>query len=860
MEELRRVLGDLNNRLEDINLRKQNVETCSRKVVRREVINWLEKKKIEEVKELILQQGSFPDDIAIDQPPSSGMRLPAEDARGRTNVKEQIWGFSFEDVGIPKPTQQNGCKVVITSRSIELCNYIDCEQVIRMQQLSKEESLNLFLDTLGHDVPMKIPNLEETLKLVVAECGGLPLAIVVIARSMRGENDISAWRYALYVPSLAKLKALKKLDLNGTGIENVPQGLEMLVNLQYLNLDCPNQVELPIGVLCNLTHLQFLAGILKPTSFAMKAEKDQKFPRYWIRVGVTDATVKVFDFHMSLYDFEIRRDYNKLLSDFRYCDIDGCKGLECILDFFSSSSPCSSLEILELQKLPDLQVIVKVEVQLASAPSTSRQAIVSSIFSNLKIFKIFKISYCSRIKKLFPSEQLKGLQNMEEIDVFNCPKLEEIIEVEEEKETPITVGNNETITIALPKLRKLRLTCLPKLKSICTARGVIGSTSLQTLEIDWCPMLNRIPLFLSLLPNGELSLPPPLQEIRIESRGWWESLVWDNPSTKDIFLPFLKPNNDSPFLEKGFHDLQDFNNFVKSFNVQKLTWYQLRVEATDDNDGGNSGSDDDSYCNSDYDSDDDCSKMCCGMKSLNEAFVFKALSDLRSCQIKQCDKLECMPELFSSSSVYGPFGRLSILKLTRLPHLCVLVNVEGQAASAPSTSCAPTQPSIFCNLKFLLISDCLRIKKLFPSELLKAFQNLEKIYVISCAKMVEIIEMEEGKETLMTDRGKETITFILPKLERMGLMDLPNLKSICSTRGVMVCDSLQNIEIGECPKLKRIPLYLPVLPNGQLSPLPSLKEICIESREREWWEALVWDNPSAKVILLPFLDLEFVDK
>ncbi|GKV02981.1 hypothetical protein SLEP1_g15351 [Rubroshorea leprosula] len=97
MEELRRVLGDLNNRLEDINLRKQNVETCSRKVVRREVINWLEKKKIEEVKELILQQGSFPDDIAIDQPPSSGMRLPAEDARGRTNVKEQIWGYLMED-------------------------------------------------------------------------------------------------------------------------------------------------------------------------------------------------------------------------------------------------------------------------------------------------------------------------------------------------------------------------------------------------------------------------------------------------------------------------------------------------------------------------------------------------------------------------------------------------------------------------------------------------------------------------------------------------------------------------------------------------------------------------------------------
>ncbi|GKV02989.1 hypothetical protein SLEP1_g15358 [Rubroshorea leprosula] len=1267
----------INNEVQVLEQNSQNVSYLHRGSLGKRV-----HQKIEEVRELILQQGSFPDDIAIDQPPGRGMTLPTEDARGRTDVTEQIWGylmgdavgmigvcgpggigkttlmknihndllngpkfnkviwatvpypisivklqvniahnmqltlpenvseeqraatlseilsrvrfvlilddawgtFSFEDVGIPKPTQRNGCKVIITSRSVELCKYIGCEQVIRMQQLPEKESLNLFLDTVGHDVLLKIPNLEETLKLVVAECAGLPLAIVVIARSMRVANDISAWKYALfelksrvkrvrgwddkiferlkfsydrlndaelqncflhcslypkdgtiwrsdlieswidnalieqletrklmrdranvildslinkclierveyddsdygmrmhdvmremalqvagprfmakaglqlteapeanewtedlekvwlsanritdfassmslncpklsgldlssnyglrqipdsffarmiglkfltlsgtaiealpdsisilgnlivlgfdfccslrYMPSLVKLKALKKLDLCEAGILQVPEGIEVLVNLQHLDLDCPNLVDLPIKILCNLTHLQFLAVSLKPASFVIKAEKvirlkmletfigqfddlqvlnnfvksfheDQKFPRYWLVVGLTSDTYDAFEDQITVDAFqrgedyyelhagvectkiialngvEIGRDYSVLLlndfqllkiiecsdvktlsetslfntaTDLRYCEIDNCEGLECMLDLFSWSSVCSSfdkLEILWLNNLCNLQVLVKVEAQAASAPSTSRapRPTPSSLFSNLKFFKIRS---CPRIKKLFPFELLQGLPNLEEIDVEDCQRVEEIIEVDDEKETITTVANNETIRLDLPNLRKLRLMELPKLKSIFTTRGVMVCDSLQSIEIYDCPMLNRFPLSLPLLPNGELPLPSRLQEICIDFKEWWESLLWDNPSAKDIFLPFLKPCYDHS-LRKGFDDLKDFNNFVKSFQGQKLTSYELSVEATDDNDDDSSDAVFDP--NSEFD-DDDCTKMltlrgmeinefhpvllpddlqllriteCCGLKSLNDAFKFKALSDLRSCQIRQFDKLGCMLEMFSLSSECSPFDRLSILGLVKLPNLRELVKVKGQAASAPSTSCAPTQLSVFFNLKKLSIYKCPRIKKLFPSELLKGLLNLEGIFVNGCAKMEEIIEVEEEKETLMSDGENETITFILPKLKELLLVGLSNLKSICTARGVMVCDSLEVIGIVECPKLQRIPLHLPLLPDGVLCSPPSLRKIYTKSKE--FWESLVWDNPSTKEILLPFLDLE----
>ncbi|GLT57124.1 hypothetical protein SLA2020_301160 [Shorea laevis] len=111
-------------------------------------------------------------------------------------ILDDVWDkFTLHRVGIPEPTMENGCKIVITSRSIDVCNYLRC-QIVKVPPLSEQESLNLFLDKVGQDV-LQIPNLEKILKLMVVECAGLPLAIVVIAGSMRGVIDIREWRSAL---------------------------------------------------------------------------------------------------------------------------------------------------------------------------------------------------------------------------------------------------------------------------------------------------------------------------------------------------------------------------------------------------------------------------------------------------------------------------------------------------------------------------------------------------------------------------------------------------------------------------------------------------------------------------------------
>ncbi|KAH1063525.1 hypothetical protein J1N35_028512 [Gossypium stocksii] len=137
------------------------------------------------------------------------------------------------------------------------------------------------------------------------------------------------------------------------------------------------------------------------------------------------------------------------------------------------------------------------------------------------------------------------------------------------------------------------------------------------------------------------------------------------------------------------------------------------------------------------------------------------------------------------------------------------------------------------------------MKTLLPHWLLPNLQNLEEIWVQECDEVVLGAASSEVEE-----KGSDAlIKFHLPKLRVLELFGLPNLKSICSKSGVLVCDSLQLIQVVlDCDKLKRIPPFVPLVGNGQpfAYALPSLT---IRS-DTEWWESLEWDDhPNFKNVL-----------
>ncbi|XP_016737943.2 probable disease resistance protein At5g43730 [Gossypium hirsutum] len=111
-------------------------------------------------------------------------------------ILDDVWdNVSLEEVGIPEPSGSNGCKLVLTTRSEHVCKYMGCK-VIKVKPLSEEEALVLFLNKVGPNI-VQSPTIMPTLKLVVNECAGLPLTIVVVAGTMKGEDNPLIWKNSL---------------------------------------------------------------------------------------------------------------------------------------------------------------------------------------------------------------------------------------------------------------------------------------------------------------------------------------------------------------------------------------------------------------------------------------------------------------------------------------------------------------------------------------------------------------------------------------------------------------------------------------------------------------------------------------
>ncbi|KAL2529240.1 putative disease resistance protein [Forsythia ovata] len=108
-------------------------------------------------------------------------------------ILDDVWKqIDAEKIGIPP--RRDGCKLVKTSRSKEVCYRMGCQRIIKVNTLSDQEAWELFFKKLGR-VELH-PEVEEICKKMVKRCG-LPLALVTLVGSMRGVTDIHGWRDAL---------------------------------------------------------------------------------------------------------------------------------------------------------------------------------------------------------------------------------------------------------------------------------------------------------------------------------------------------------------------------------------------------------------------------------------------------------------------------------------------------------------------------------------------------------------------------------------------------------------------------------------------------------------------------------------
>ncbi|XP_039063714.1 probable disease resistance protein At1g12290 [Hibiscus syriacus] len=111
---------------------------------------------------------------------------------------DDLWKrVDLNKVGIPEPSQENGSKLIFTTRSLEVCGEMEARNKIKVECLKLEEAWKLFQEKVGDETLHSHPDIPKLAKQVAEECCGLPLALVTIGRAMACKTTPGDWNYAI---------------------------------------------------------------------------------------------------------------------------------------------------------------------------------------------------------------------------------------------------------------------------------------------------------------------------------------------------------------------------------------------------------------------------------------------------------------------------------------------------------------------------------------------------------------------------------------------------------------------------------------------------------------------------------------
>ncbi|PHT37742.1 hypothetical protein CQW23_21315 [Capsicum baccatum] len=110
-------------------------------------------------------------------------------------ILDDVWDcLRLKKMGYPLGVE--GCRLILTSRSSEVCQKMSCKELLKVKKLNTDDAWELFRKSLGSETRLS-PNIERIAKSMAGMCEGLPLGLITLAGSMRGVTDIREWWNAL---------------------------------------------------------------------------------------------------------------------------------------------------------------------------------------------------------------------------------------------------------------------------------------------------------------------------------------------------------------------------------------------------------------------------------------------------------------------------------------------------------------------------------------------------------------------------------------------------------------------------------------------------------------------------------------
>ncbi|KAF5796085.1 putative P-loop containing nucleoside triphosphate hydrolase, leucine-rich repeat domain superfamily [Helianthus annuus] len=696
-------------------------------------------------------------------------------------VLDDVWEeLKLEELGIPCGSEYMNCKILLTSRSRDVCAAMNAQKNISVNPLQEKEAWTLFERVVGKsewDVTLK----EVALK-IVKECGGLPLFIQALGKALK-DKEIRMWEVALRRLQAPvdgdvtyKKEGILQLKLSYDHLEDeVAKSCFLLCSMfpedGNIGLKTLTHYGLALGIFNNPDSIHDTKDIvqlaveslkssflLSPVDiniyslvgFRLQQQEEELFKMHdLVRDMALFITFKGDDKFLvksgkGLREWQPRSDVIK-----SYKKISLMENKICKLPNYEPDLPHLDTFLIQMNELsivPDeffrgmkeLKVLDMRGNNISSLPQSLTQLTMLRLLDLSDNMSLSEISLlgglsCLEILKLRRTgiinipEEIGRLTNLRLLDIYSCGDL-----------SYVTPG-------VLSKLTRLEELYVQLMTGDCNFLTELSElTLLKILHLRvW--ELHYIPKIETLI---EFDIGPPGCALRLYKRCLEFSgykCSWTVPIRKLIQL--------SELLTLSY--IEDLDNILPDLYQEGFD--ELRYISL-------------SYCEN--------------VRSL----------------VKTCDL-----DGIQTSNESGPmktkgkfFSYLEGIKLHRLNSLELLWDNPHQYIS-------------FCNLRSIKITDCPSLLKLFPISVAQGLVNLKLIEIMDCESLVNVISDGDEQTTGSEIELVKQDTNIVFSFDHIKLYYLPKLENFYSGPSIVKYPSLKSLLVSNCPSMTRESVALMII-------------------------------------------------
>jgi len=700
-------------------------------------------------------------------------------------ILDDVWkNLNFDQIGLPNSDNHKGCKVLLTTRELGVCEQMECGKTIQLQHLTEEDALIMF------KMYAKLSNISsrsilDKVREIVTLCKGLPVAIVTIARSLKGKTYRAEWDVALN--SLKKPVSMGNVDPNLVDIfkclkfsydnleDEKAKGLFLLCSAFPEDKEISVELLTRLGIGVNVfgkgydkyndARSQAIAekNKLLHSCLLLETKKgDVKMHDLVREVAqwIANKEILVVNFFEKNQESLVERSEN-----IKYLFFQGK-----LMDLFSSTFDGSKLEIL-----------------IAKTSMCESEDVPTSFFENMAGLRVLKLSNSFPERDDFPS-------------------------------------------LSLPKSIQL----LMNIRSLLIEKvnfgdiSVLGTLqSLETLELDCCEIDEFSPeiamlkkLRLLSLKNCYIRRNNPFEVIQrcpsLEELYFWKSF---NYCCQEITLPALQRyhlhDSSSDYWNVS---ISKYVSLRHNYFSEATLKYLMETSEYFKMDGIKG-----------------CRNLMAEMVPIDQG-----MNDLIELHLREISQLQCLVDTkHINSQVSIVFSKLVVLKLERMEALEELCNGPISFDSMNNLEdlyikeCNNLRSLFKCrlnlsNLKTVKLEKCSRLISVFELSTSKSLPLLEELKIIDCEKLENIITFERRviddtiEESADGYNDNKSCDSLFPKLKILYIERCPQLQFILpifSARDLLL---LEVIKIKCCETLKYI------FGQHQDVKLTSLKKVVID--------------------------------